>query len=201
MTPGGTHAGRRSWGGATLLPALFLVAALGILLRPRPVYLLWEEEEARAADLAGRGVDIGAVDLQESVAPALHEALARELRLDPAKVPPLVGPAVLFDADRDGDLDLFSAHPWAGGEQEPEELAEDPQHPTRFRFYMKVGPARFREVGATLGEGFAKPRAAVLAGAGDFDRDGMVDIVVQLRGGGYVILWNRLAPRSPGVGR
>ncbi len=75
--------------------------------------------------------------------------------------------AALFDFDNDGDLDIFAANGTA------EELIL--QYPLLME---NDGTGRFRDVGASVGAYFARPRSGRAAAVWDFDDDGDRDIIV-----------------------
>ncbi|NIP97983.1 MAG: VCBS repeat-containing protein, partial [Akkermansiaceae bacterium] len=79
---------------------------------------------------------------------------------------------LFFDADGDGDLDLFVT---SGGVEAP------PAHPIYAdRLYLNDGAANFRKAPAAIP---GRPFSSGPAGAADFDRDGDLDLFV----GGRVV--------------
>jgi hypothetical protein len=158
---------------------LLVTGALALWLGPRPVYEPWVAEVVSSSQAREMGLD----QLLEKKGPhhAADLALANGIPLE--SLPALKGGEELFDADNDGDLDLFAiAH----------DREENPSPPS---FYLNDGSGRFREVGKHLGAAFTTPRSATASLSGDFDRDGRVDLALFLSDGSWLVFWNRLEER------
>jgi hypothetical protein len=170
------------WGFVLLI---LLAVVTTICLGPRLVYELWVAEEltqARVETLGlGRIFDVPPErEAKDHVAEfaALHDIASGQL-------PTFAGSAQLFDPDNDGDLDLFATR-----------MDGDTNQPSRFYFHLNDGAGRFREVGKDLGSAFKKPRLAGRSISKDVDEDGRVDLVIELKDGTLLVLWNRLARRE-----
>ncbi|MCZ6791985.1 MAG: CRTAC1 family protein, partial [Planctomycetota bacterium] len=103
----------------------------------------------------------------------------------------------IFDADNDGDLDIFVA---SGALREPASrrpraAAERRLVYERSLFYLNDGGGHFREVGDDFGEAMAAARNVLAALAADLDRDGRLDLLLDRADGPPLVLWNRLRPR------
>ena len=161
---------------------LFLLLVTGALARwlgPRPVY------EPLVAEMipSSRARELGLDQLLEKKDPHHAAELAAANGISLESLPALKGGEELFDADNDGDLDLFSI---------PRDPTEGPSLPF---FYLNDGRGRFREVARLLGAAFTIPRSVRASLSGDFDRDGRVDIALFLSDGSWLVFWNRLEER------
>lgn len=166
---------------------VLLAVVTTICLGPRLVYEPWVAEELSPARVEALRLErifdlaperTGKDRVQELV--ALHD-------FPPGNLPAFAGSAQLFDPDNDGDLDLFTTRMGGDGSQ-----------PSRFYFHLNDGSGRFTEVGNHLGPAFKKPWLARRSICKDVDEDGRVDVVIELRDGTLLVLWNRLAkPEKP----
>src|SRR5262245_51486312 len=99
--------------------------------------------------------------------------------------------AGFWDADNDGDLDLFVTN---GHINDVRPLgmpyAMAPQ------LFQNAGRGRFRDVSDQAGPLFREPVLGRGAAAGDLDNDGDVDIVTTQLGGPPSLLSNQTAPRG-----
>lgn len=183
--------------GSSLLLLALLAVALTLWIGPRPVYELWVAEELASTRL--RELFPGCPDAPP--APPGSPRRVRELAalndVPETALPPLEAGAQLFDADNDGDLDLFVPAPAAGsaGEGDPA------RGPRRFALYQNDGTAQFRDISPKLGDAFLDPRSPRAASEEittrclDLDRDGLLDILVSLPDGSLLALRNRFAER------
>ena len=82
----------------------------------------------------------------------------------------------LFDADNDGDLDLYVAN----GHIDEDIDAFDPQatYAQLDHFYLNDGQGRFAEVSQRVGPGFARAAVGRGSAVADYDNDGDLDLVV-----------------------
>ncbi|HVR73142.1 MAG TPA: VCBS repeat-containing protein [Planctomycetota bacterium] len=171
---------------------LTLLAGLLFLMGPRPVHEPWVAEEVSAGEAASRGLS-RFTRLIERLEPDALRARALAGGLRPERIPPFGGSAQLIDADGDGDLDLFaerSAVEAGAGEAGAGDRGVEGSE--RMQFHLNDGGGQFREVGRLLGPAFSVPRKAHGSACADMDGDGRPDILVELEGGSYLILWNRL---------
>jgi hypothetical protein len=83
---------------------------------------------------------------------------------------------MFFDADLDGNLDLFAANGHI------DETARNIRGMTGYaqapQLFLNNGRGQFRDVARQAGEAFAAPKVARGAAFGDFDNDGDVDLLV-----------------------
>ncbi|HWC99961.1 MAG TPA: CRTAC1 family protein [Candidatus Sulfopaludibacter sp.] len=83
---------------------------------------------------------------------------------------------LFFDADLDGNLDLFAANGHI------DETARNIRGLTGYaqapQLFVNGGRGQFHDVARQVGEGFAAPKVARGAAFGDFDNDGDVDLLV-----------------------
>ena len=83
---------------------------------------------------------------------------------------------MFFDADLDGNLDLFAANGHI------DETARNIRGMTGYaqapQLFLNNGRGQFHDVARQAGEAFAAPKVARGAGFGDFDNDGDVDLLV-----------------------
>ncbi len=153
---------------------------------------------------AGMGIDTGVVDTtgeetmfvgnfsKEMI--GVYRHAADGLFIDRAAVSKIGRPSLLtltfglflFDADLDGDLDLFAAN----GHVQPE--IEETQEGVTYRepphLFINDGNGIFVDLGKEAGAAFRQPLVARGAAYGDYDRDGDLDILIT-ENGGPVHLW------------
>lgn len=166
---------------------LTLLAGLLFLMGPRPVHEPWVAEEISAGEAASRGLSRFTM-LIERLAPDALRARALAGGLRPERIPPFGGSAQLIDLDGDGDLDLFAER--SAGEAGAGDRGVEGSE--RMQIHLNYGDGQFREVGRLLGPAFSAPRQARGSACADMDGDGRPDILVELEGGSYLFLWNRL---------
>lgn len=172
---------------------LAALAGACFFILPRAVMELWVAEsltDARLGDLGVAGLAPGDPSTELSLLREVAEANGLSLPVEPE-----VG-SQLFDADCDGDLDLFTlGRPDARREPgRPPVTGEGWER--RFELYLGDGMGRFREVGDRMGADFKAPRKAVASRCQDLDRDGLLDLVIFLADGSRLALWNRLSRRK-----
>jgi hypothetical protein len=99
--------------------------------------------------------------------------------------------AHFFDADNDGDLDLFFTN---GGVRMKEGVAADADYETRYGMQDLLlandGQGRFGDVSAQAGEYFRRALIGRGSAVGDLDRDGDLDLVIANLAGPLVVLRN-----------
>ena len=158
------------------------------------------DENGRAR--AGMGIDIGVLDdtgqpsvvvghftdemlgLYRRLAPGLFMDRAAASRTGHPSLPTLTFGLCLFDADSDGDLDLFLANGHIAPDVEAmEEGVSYRQHP---QLFVNLGDGRFGEHAPPL----VGPMVARAVATADVDRDGDVDLLVTENGGPVHLLRN-----------
>ena len=159
-----------------------------------------EHGEARA----GMGIDIGVVDSAGAVSVfvgnfseemiGVYRQSDKGFFLDRAGASHIGLPSLntltfglfLFDAELDGDLDLFAAN----GHVYPDRLKNQDKITFRQRsqLFLNVGDGKFEEREATEGSVFAKQLVARGAAYADYDLDGDVDILI-VENDGPAHLW------------
>ncbi|MBN1419291.1 MAG: CRTAC1 family protein [Planctomycetes bacterium] len=88
---------------------------------------------------------------------------------------PLTFGAKFFDAENDGDLDIF----FANGHVHPNVEGRQVMGFAQLNFlFIQVGKHRFEEESARRGSGLAVRKVSRAAAAGDYDDDGALDILV-----------------------
>jgi hypothetical protein len=114
--------------------------------------------------------------------------------LGPAGIGATSWGAELFDAENDGDLDLFVANGYTSPDYESTGICVgQPNH-----FFENDGRGRFTVASAKAGGALARrlPSRAVVGC--DFDQDGDVDLVVTANNGPVQLLRNELRPADKG---
>ena len=98
---------------------------------------------------------------------------------------------LFFDADLDGNLDLFAANGHI------DETARSIRGQTGYaqapHLFLNNGDGRFRDVARQAGEGFGTPKVGRGAACGDFDNDGDVDLLVTTNQGPAYLYRNDVA--------
>jgi hypothetical protein len=157
---------------------------------------------------AGMGIDVGIVD--QSGEPTLfvgnfskemisvYRYAGNGLFLDRAAISHIGRPSLLtltfglflFDADLDGDLDLFGAN----GHVQPEigQTQEGVSYSQRPHLFLNQGDGTYVDVAPLLGGALQQPVVARGAAYSDFDRDGDVDVLVTENDGAAHLLRNDL---------
>ncbi len=101
----------------------------------------------------------------------------------------------LFDAECDGDLDLFVANGYTSPDYESTGICVgQPNH-----FFRNDGEGRFADASGDAGAALARPLPSRCAVACDFDRDGDVDLVVTANNGPVQLLRNELPTDRKGA--
>ena len=102
--------------------------------------------------------------------------------------------AELFDAENDGDLDLFVANGYTSPDYESTGICVgQPNH-----FFENTGEGKFIEASAKAGSALARKLPSRSAVGCDFDQDGDVDIVVTANNGPVQLLRNELPASAKG---
>jgi hypothetical protein len=108
----------------------------------------------------------------------VHQNFARGEKF----LPETMGSGVaFFDADNDGDQDLFfvNSAPWPG-----QSITEELSPPPYPALYRNDGKGHFEDV--TADSGLAQMIRGMGVGCGDFDRDGDTDLYITAVGGGFL---------------
>ncbi len=109
--------------------------------------------------------------------------------LGPAGIGATAWGALFFDAENDGDLDLFVANGYTSPDYEGTGICVgQPNH-----FFENGGQGRFRDASAKAGSALAVELASRGAIACDYDRDGRIDLVVTANNGRVQLLHNEHA--------
>jgi len=207
--PRRAKAGKASAGvGFGFLLLVVLTALLGFWLRPRPVFELWKVEklapfleaqegdifvrsegDAEHFDLSGDGRPdriAVALDRIQILGPAPEEGTREESDGDQPH-------GLLFDIDNDGDVDAFA---WArrregGRNDHPRSNAPS------IAIFLNDGRGGFVAAAGPFVGPFERLRGQVIRDvvAGDFNRDGMLDLIVTTGDGLERVFWNRLERR------
>ncbi len=179
---------------------LYLNTGKGTFTEQGVVSGLAFDENGRAR--AGMGIDVGVVDsagqpsvvvghftnemvgLYRQIAPALFVDRAAEAQVGRPSLPTLTFGLCLFDADLDGDMDLFLVNGHIS--QDAERVQEGVTYRQHPQLFVNVGDGRFAEQ--------TPPPAAPIVGravaTADYDRDGDVDLLVTENGGPVHLLRN-----------
>jgi hypothetical protein len=102
-----------------------------------------------------------------------------------------------FDYDNDGALDLIVANGHPDDRIHDRNALVEYEEPLLL-FHQSGG--RLRNVTATAGSAFTTPRAARGLATGDFNNDGLVDVLITVNGGAPVLLKNQSAPENHWLG-
>jgi len=95
--------------------------------------------------------------------------------------------AVFFDAENDGDLDLFVANGYTSPDYESTGICVgQPNH-----FFENQGNGRFRDASQEAGSALQVELASRAAAACDYDQDGRVDLIVTANNGRPQLLHNQ----------
>ncbi len=109
-------------------------------------------------------------------------------RLGPAGVGVTSWGAVLFDADNDGDLDLFIPNGYTSPDYESTGICVGQPN----QFFLNDGEGRFTDVSSSAGPDVTCELASRAAAVCDYDRDGRLDLLVTNNNGPYQLLHNEL---------
>jgi enediyne biosynthesis protein E4 len=102
--------------------------------------------------------------------------------------------AELFDAENDGDLDLFYANGYTSPDYESTGICVgQPDH-----FFENDGTGRFVDASAKAGAALARPLPSRAVVGCDFDQDGDVDLCVTSNNGPVQLLCNELPAAAKG---
>ncbi len=94
----------------------------------------------------------------------------------------------LFDADLDGDLDLFAANGHV--QQDIETVRDNTTYRQAPHLFENSGDGTFRDVATTIGGPLAQPLVARGAAYADYDKDGDLDILLTENDGPAFLLRN-----------
>lgn len=101
-------------------------------------------------------------------------------------LPTLTFGLFLFDADLDGDLDVFLANGHIS--EDVERTQADIGYRQAAQLFENLGDGTFREIGASTGGAFTQKMVARGTAHADYDRDGDLDVLV-VENGGPAHLW------------
>ncbi|MFT7487179.1 MAG: hypothetical protein ACI9F9_003038 [Candidatus Paceibacteria bacterium] len=104
--------------------------------------------------------------------------------------------AVFFDADNDGDLDLFIPNGYTSPDYESTSLCVGQSN----QFFLNDGTGRFEDATQQAGAAVSAPLASRSAAVCDYDRDGKLDLFVTNNNGPYQLLHNELPNAGHWVG-
>jgi hypothetical protein len=103
----------------------------------------------------------------------------------------------LFDYDNDGSVDLLLAN------GHPDDMIENYSPAVKYReplLLFHQENSKLRDVGRDAGPAFARSYAARGLAVGDFNNDGLIDVLIGINGGAPVLLKNQSAPQNHWVG-
>lgn len=109
-------------------------------------------------------------------------------RLGPPGVGVTSWGAVLFDADNDGDLDLFIPNGYTSPDYESTGICVGQPN----QFFLNDGEGRFTDASQAAGPDVTCELASRAAAVCDYDRDGRLDLLVTNNNGPYQLLHNEL---------
>ncbi len=112
--------------------------------------------------------------------------------LEQPSLRPLGFATLFFDADNDADLDLYVANGHVM--DRIQRLEEDLRYAQPDQLFANDGSGRFGEASATSGPAFALAAVSRGASAGDYDRDGDLDLLVTHSNGPAALYRNDLPP-------
>jgi hypothetical protein len=125
--------------------------------------------------------------------------LADEIGIAGPSMPFTTFGALFVDVDLDGHPDIVTANGHVN--EQVARLGGPVKFAERMQFFHnepgdRPGTRRFREVGASAGEGITMPRVARGLAVGDFDGDGDPDLLVTANDGPAALLRNEGGPRN-----
>ena len=103
---------------------------------------------------------------------------------------------VFFDADNDGDMDLFVPNGYTSPDYESTGLCVGQPN----QLFLNDGEGRFEEASALAGPAVTAHHASRAAALCDYDRDGRLDLFVTNNNGPYQLLHNELPSRGHWLG-
>lgn len=103
---------------------------------------------------------------------------------------------VLFDADNDGDLDLFVPNGYTSPDYESTDICVGQAN----QFFLNDGRGRFVDASLEAGSAVTAPLASRAAAVCDYDRDGRLDLFVTNNNGPYQLLRNEFESRGHWLG-
>ncbi len=126
----------------------------------------------------------------------LFEDVTRALGLAPVDASWVSWGGGWFDLDLDGDLDFFMVNGSTVEDEWTLEVLSDPKMiPQPLAVYERL-ENRYVEASACAGESFATNFVGRGATFADYDRDGLVDVAIQVHNGSPLLLKNRSTPRG-----
>ena len=104
--------------------------------------------------------------------------------------------AVFFDADNDGDLDLFVPNGYTSPDYESTGICVGQPN----QFFLNDGTGRFEDVSAEAGDGVTAEYASRAVAVCDYDRDGRLDLFVTNNNGPFQLLRNQIPSKGHWIG-